>query len=123
VSVNLEQTARTRAIIEAYFEGFNARDISRMPIADGVFFKAPVNPEPVVGLAALQPFLEQVFSTFEKIVVQRIIAEGEYASVMLDYHLPQVQPVPMVDVFRVVDDKVVEILPCFDTALLTPKDE
>ena len=113
-------TARTRATIETYFDGFNARDISQMPIAAGVYFKAPVNPEPILGLESLKPFLEQVFATFEKIVVHRIIAEGEYASVMLDYHLPGVDPIPMVDVFRVMDGQVVEILPYFDTALLEP---
>ncbi len=117
MSEALNQTARTRAVVEAYFEGFNGRDISQMPIAADVYLKAPVNPEPVHGLEALRPFLEQVFSTFEKIVVQRIIAEGQYASVMLDYHLPGVAPVPMVDVLRVVDGKVVEIFPYFDTAL------
>ena len=114
----LNQNDRTRASIEAYFDGFNSRDISRMPIGDDVYFKAPVTPEPVIGLPALRPFLEQVFSTFEKIVVQRIIVEGEYASVMLDYHLPGLPPIPMVDLFRVVDGDVVEILPYFDTALL-----
>jgi len=89
-----------------------------MPISDDVYFKAPVNEEPVVGLEALRPFLEQVFSTFDRIVVQRIIVEGENASVMLDYHLPGTLPIPMVDLFRVVDGQVVEILPYFDTKLL-----
>jgi hypothetical protein len=119
-STNL--TNQTRAAITAYFEGFNARDISRMPIGANVHFKAPVNPEPVVGLEALQPFLEQVFSTFEKIVVHRVVVEGEYASVMLDYYLPGLPAIPMVDCFRVIDGEVVEILPYFDTALLTQGD-
>ena len=73
----------TRRTIEAYFDGFNARDLSRMPIADNVYFKAPVNPELVVGLDALRPFLENVFSQFDRIVVQRTIVEGEFACVML----------------------------------------
>lgn len=113
-----DQTNQTRQTIEAYFDGFNARDLSRMPIAGDIYFKAPVNEEPVVGLDALTPFLEQVFSTFERIVVQRVVVEGEYASVMLDYHLPGTAPIPMVDLFRVVDGKVIEILPYFDTNLL-----
>jgi hypothetical protein len=79
-----DQTNRTRQTIEAYFHGFNARNLSRMPISGDVYFKAPVNDEPVVGLDALTPFLEQVFFTFERVVVQRMIVEGEYASVMLD---------------------------------------
>lgn len=108
----------TRKMIETYFDGFNARDLSRMPIADNVYFKAPVNPEPVVGLEALRPFLENVFAQFDRIDVQRIIVEGEFASVMLDYHLPGTPPIPMVDLFRVVDGKVVEILPYFDTKLI-----
>ena len=109
---------KTRQAIDAYFDGFNARDLSRMPIAEDVHFKAPVNPEPVIGLEALRPFLENVFSQFDRIVVQRTIVEGEFASVMLDYHLPGVPPIPMVDLFRVVDGKVVEILPYFDTKLI-----
>ena len=117
-----DKSNRTREAIEAYFEGFNARDISLMPIGENVHFKAPVNPEPVIGLETLRPFLEQVFSTFEKIVLRRIVVEGEYASAMLDYYLPGVPPIPMVDCFRVVDGKIVEILPYFDTALL-PKGE
>jgi hypothetical protein len=117
-----DESQRTRSTIEAYFEGFNARDFSRMPIGRDVHFKAPVNPEPVVGRETLRPFLEQVFSTFEKIVVQRIIVEGEHACAMLDYHLPGAVPIPMVDYFRVVEGEVVEILPYFDTALLPQKE-
>ena len=45
---------------------------------------------------------------------------GEFACVMLDYHLPGTPPIPMVDLFRVVDGKVVEILPYFDTKLIPP---
>lgn len=108
----------TRNTIEAYFDGFNSRDLSRMPIADDVYFKAPVNPEPVIGLDALRPFLENVFSQFERIDVQRTIVEGEFACVMLDYYLPGIPPISMVDLFRVVDGKVVEILPYFDTKLI-----
>ena len=118
VSTLEERNAETRQTIEAYFDGFNARDISLMPIGQDVYFKAPVNPEPVIGLETLRPFMEQVFSTFDRIVVQRIVVEEQYASVMLDYHLPGSPPIPMVDCFRVVDGKVVEILPYFDTALL-----
>ena len=118
MSESTDVTNQTRAAINSYFEGFNARDISRMPIAANVHFKAPVNAEAVIGLEALRPFLEQVFSTFEKIVVHRVVVEGEYASVMLDYYLPGSPPIPMVDCFRVVDGEVVEILPYFDTALL-----
>ena len=33
---------------------------------------------------------------------------------MLDYHVPGIAPVPMVDCFRVVNGEVVEILPYFD---------
>ena len=96
-------SSATRNTIEAYFEGFNSPDLSRMPIADDVYFKAPVNPEPVIGLDALRPFLENVFSQFERIDVQRTIVEGEFACVMLDYYLPGIPPIPMVDLFRVVD--------------------
>ncbi len=113
-----DKGAKTRRALDAYFRGFNAKDISLMPIGENVYFKAPVNPEPVVGLQSLRPFLEQVFSTFDRIVVQRTIVEGEFASVMLDYHLPGIPPIPIVDCFRVVDGKVVEILAYFDTKLL-----
>lgn len=119
MSIDRDQNAKTREVIEKYFRGFNARDLSLMPIGQDVFFKAPVNPEPVVGLASLRPFLEQVFSTFDRIDVRRTIVEGEYACVMLDYYLPDKPPIPMVDCFRVVDGQVVEILPYFDTRLLT----
>ena len=113
-----DKSRQTREALDAYFQGYNARDISLMPIGEDVYFKAPVNPEPVIGLQALRPFLEQVFSTFDRIVVQRTVVEGEFASVMLDYHLPGIAPIPMVDCFRVVDGLVVEILPYFDTKLL-----
>ena len=65
VSTLEKRNAETRQTIEAYFDGFNARDISLMPIGQDVYFKAPVNPEPVIGLETLRPFMEQVFSTFD----------------------------------------------------------
>ena len=43
MSESTDVTNQTRAAINSYFEGFNARDISRMPIATNVHFKAPVN--------------------------------------------------------------------------------
>ncbi len=109
---------QTRRVLDAYFRGFNAKNISLMPIGENVYFKPPVKSEPVVGLESLRPFLEQAFSKFDRIVVQRTIVEGEFACVMLDYHVPGIPPIPMVDCFRVVDGKVVEILPYFDTKLL-----
>ncbi len=83
-SLEDDRGAQTRSALEAYFRGFNAKDLSLMPIDEDVYFKAPVNPEPVLGLESLGPFLEQVFSKFDRIVVQRTIVEGEFASVMLD---------------------------------------
>ena len=118
MDIEQDNGTQTRSVLDAYFRGFNAKDISLMPIGEDVYFKAPVNPEPVVGLQSLRPFLEQVFSKFDRIVVQRTIVEGEFACVILDYHVPGVPPIPMVDCFRVVEGKVVEILPYFDTKLL-----
>ena len=118
MSVREDKDMQTRSAIEAYFRGFNAKDVSLMPIAENVYFKAPVRPEPVIGLQSLRPFIEQVFSQFDRIVVQRTVVEGEFACVMLDYHVPGTPPIPMVDCFRVVDGEVVEILPYFDTRLL-----
>jgi hypothetical protein len=112
-------TAATRKTIERYFEGFNAKDIAQMSIAENVHFKAPLTPEPVIGLVALRPFLEKVFASFERIEVRRTVTEGEFACVMIDYFMPDAPPIPMVDCFRVVDGMVVEILPYFDTKLLS----
>ena len=118
MSARKDSDTQTRSAIEAYFRGFNAKNLSLMPIAENVYFKAPVSAEPVIGLESLRPFIEKVFAEFDRIVVQRTVVEGEFACVMLDYHLPGAPPVPMVDCFRVVDGKVVEILPYFDTRLL-----
>ena len=118
MGVQEDKNTQSRSAMEDYFRGFNAKDISLMPIGENVYFKAPVNPEPVIGLQSLRPFLEQVFSKFDRIVVQRTVVEGEFACVMLDYHVPGIPPIPMVDCFRFVDGKVVEILPYFDTKLL-----
>ena len=65
-----DKDQQTRAAIEAYFRGFNAKDISLMPIAENVYFKAPVNSEPVIGLRSLRPFIEQVFSLPQGMVSQ-----------------------------------------------------
>ena len=118
MSVSEDRNVQTRSAIEAYFRGFNAKDVSLMPIAENVYFKAPVSSEPVIGLQSLRPFIEQVFSQFDRIVVRRTVVEGEFACVMLDYHMPGTPPIPMVDCFRVVDGEVVEILPYFDPGLL-----
>ncbi len=77
MSVREDKDMQTRSAIEAYFRGFNAKDVSLMPIAENVYFKAPVRPEPVIGLQSLRPFMEQVFSQFDRIVVQRTVVEGE----------------------------------------------
>ncbi len=50
MSMEEDKGEQTRSALDAYFCGFNAKDISLMPIGDDVYFKAPVNPEPVVGL-------------------------------------------------------------------------
>ena len=109
----------TRRTIEAYWAGFEARDLSSLPIADDVLVKTPVQPDPIRGLDALRPFLEALFSQFERVDIHRTIVDGEFACVVFDYCLPERAPIPMVDIFRVVDAEVVEIDAYFDTKLIT----
>ena len=69
MAVQEDKNSHTRNAMEDYFRGFNAKDISLMAIGENVYFKAPVNPEPVIGLQYIRPFLEQVFSKFDRLVV------------------------------------------------------
>jgi predicted SnoaL-like aldol condensation-catalyzing enzyme len=112
--------------IDAFLAGLTSNDVAKMPFADDILLASPLDPgHPLKGKAAAIQFLENhVFPTIpvRKAEVERHLVEGECVATLWKATFAPVgggeAVVPIFDFFRIVDGKIKELRPYFDTTLL-----
>ena len=103
----------TREAVEAYYRGFDTKDLSIIPLSEDATFNGPLLPEPVAGRSNVVAFLERVLEALERESmtkqIQWLIVDGERSCAMYEHRAG-----PGVDCFRVVGGEIAEIQLYFD---------
>jgi len=103
-----------RKAVQAYFDGLNNKDLSKVPYADDAILWAPLAPnglkEPIRGKDAIIDYLEGVFPILGLVEVQKLMEDGEWACGRAFIHLtkPAGAMLRVNDAFRMVDGEIVE---------------
>ena len=108
------------AAAESYVLGLKNKDLSRIPLAEEVVFKGPLNADEIRGAAALREFLADILPIVKDARIHRSFAEGEHVCVL--WELETTQPaavIPICEYFRVVDGKLKEVRPYYDPRPIT----
>lgn len=104
--------------VELYLDGLVDKDLTRMPLADRVYFEDPLLPEPVTGKAAAFAFLERFLPAINAIEIERHVVDGEFVGTQWTADTTFGR-IPIFEVFRVVDGLIVEMRAYFDPRPIT----
>jgi hypothetical protein len=71
------------AVVEAYLECFETKDLSRVPLAENVTFEGPLVGT-LTGRQAVKGFLTSILPMVKGIHVKQHIVEGNYVATVFD---------------------------------------
>ncbi|QQS48221.1 MAG: nuclear transport factor 2 family protein [Acidobacteriota bacterium] len=108
------------AAAESYVLSLRDKDLSRVPLAEDVVFKGPLNADELRGASALREFLNGILPIIKDARINFSFSDGEHVCVL--WELETVQPaavIPICEYFRVVDGKLKEVKPFYDPRPIT----
>lgn len=99
---------------QLYFDALNRKDMSGLPYAEDAILWAPLGPDglekPIRGRHAILEFFEGVFPVLDRVEVQTLFTDGEWACgrAFISLTRPAGARLRVVDVFRIVNGEIVE---------------
>ena len=111
----MSERSTVERAIALYFEGINANDVSRIPLADDVVISGPMMPEPIHGEAEVRQYLNETAPFMSRMTQKTILIDGENAAVTLEFEGLNSVVIAGAEFYRVRNGLICQAQVFFDT--------